>query len=147
MNAKQAKKLRWLARAEEAAMPDIMMNKEGIPSTLLVYNHRKVFKDAKGVEHEYVNRTIQYNPRTCGKGLYRALKSSGLRLRGSVARTRQACQFKAIQRLTEKQQRAGDRARPDAESLAVAAAGMGIPGPTPPAADNDVRREPAPAGV
>lgn len=147
MNAKQAKKLRWFARAQEAAMPDIMVNKEGIPSTVLVYNHRKVFKDANGDEHEYVNRTIQYNPRTSGKGYYRALKSADVRLRGSIARVRQTCQFKAIERLTAKQQRAGDRARPDAESLAISAAGMVVPSAPAPAADNDVRREPAPAGV
>jgi hypothetical protein len=134
MNAKQAKKLRWFARAQEAAMPDPMINKDGIPSTLLVYNHRKIFMDDKGVEHEYFNRTIQYNPRTCGKGYYRALKSSGLRVRGSVARARQICQFKAIERLTAKQQRAGDRARPDAESLAMAAIGVGQPGSQAPAA-------------
>ncbi len=147
MNAKQAKKLRWFARAQEAAMPDIMVNKEGIPSTVLVYNHRKVFKDANGDEHEYVNRTIQYNPRTSGKGYYRALKSADVRLRGSIARVRQTCQFKAIERLTAKQQRAGDRARPDAESLAVAAAGMVVPSPPAPPAGNDVRSEPAPTGV
>jgi len=112
-----------------------------------VYNHRKVFKDAEGVEHEYFNRTLQYNPRTCGKGYYRALKASGLRLRGSVARTRQVCQFKAIERLTAKQQRAGDRARPDAESLAMAAAGVGFPGPQAPAAGDDVRQPSGPTGV
>jgi hypothetical protein len=134
VNAKQAKKLRWFARAQEAAMPDIMINKEGIPSTLLVYNHKKIFVDAKGDEHEYINRTIQYNPRTCGKGYYRALKSSGLRLRGSIARVRQTCQFKAIERLTAKQQRAGDSARPDAESLAISAAGVVQPSPPPTAA-------------
>lgn len=139
MNAKQAKKLRWFARAQEAGMPDAMINTQGVPSTLLVYNHKKVFTDAEGVEHEYVNRTIQYNPRTCGKGYYRALKSAGVRLRGSIPRVRQTCQFKAIQRLTEKQQRAGDRARPDAESLAMAAAGVVLPSAPEAPAGDDVR--------
>ncbi len=39
MSGKRFKKLRWLARAQEAAMPDIMVNEQGIPSTVLVYDH------------------------------------------------------------------------------------------------------------
>jgi hypothetical protein len=129
MNAKRAKKLRWFARAQEAAMPDIMVNEKGIPSTVLVYDHRKIVIDKEGKEHEIIRRTVQYNPRTSGKGYYRALKAAKIRLRGSVALVRQTCQFRAIKALTEKQQRAGDSARPGAESLAMAAAGMGQPGP------------------
>ncbi|MGO8974862.1 MAG: hypothetical protein ACLQNV_15225 [Steroidobacteraceae bacterium] len=147
MSGKSFKKLRWLARAQEAAMPDIMVNEKGIPSTVLVYDHPKIFKDKEGNEHTIVRRTIQYNPRTSGKGYYRALKAAKIRIRGNLPFVRQTCQFRAIKALTEKQQRAGDRARPDAESLAVAAAGMGVPSAPAPAADNDVRREPAPAGV
>ena len=128
MNAKQAKKLRWMARAVEAGMPDIMVNEQGIPSTVLVYDHKKIVKDREGKEHEIIRRTVQYNPRTSGKGYYRALKAAKIRLRGTVPFVRQACQFRAIKALTEKQQRAGDRARPDAESLAMAAAGLVQPG-------------------
>jgi hypothetical protein len=127
MNAKRAKKLRWMARAVEAGMPDIMVNAQGIPSTVLVYDHRKIVTDRAGKEHEIIRRTIQYNPRTSGKGYYRALKAARIRLRGNLPFVRQACQFKAIKALTEKQQRAGDRARPDAEALAVAAAGVAQP--------------------
>src|SRR5208282_6798891 len=141
MNAKQAKKLRWFARAQEAGMPDPMINKEGIPSTLLVYNHPKTFKDRSGNEHTFVNRTIQYNPRTSGKGYYRALKAAGLKLRGTLPRVRQTCQYRAIRALTEKQQRAGDSARPDAEALAMAAAGMVQQGAPPPAAMDAVRSD------
>jgi hypothetical protein len=141
MNAKQAKKLRWFARAQEAAMPDIMVNEKGIPSTVLVYDHKKVFTDKEGIEHEYVRRTVQYNPRTSGKGYYRALKAARIKLRGNLPLVRQTCQFRAIKALTEKQQRAGDRARPDAEALAVGAAGMVEPSAPSPAADNAVLRE------
>jgi hypothetical protein len=138
MSGKSFKKLRWLARAQEAAMPDIMVNERGIPSTVLVYDHKKIFTDAKGVEHEFLRRTVQYNPRTSGKGYYRALKAAKIKLRGTLPLVRQTCQFRAIRALTEKQQRAGDSARPDAEALAVAAAGMGQPGNPPPSASQPV---------
>jgi hypothetical protein len=138
INAKRAKKLRWFARAQEAAMPDIMVNKQGIPSTLLVYDHKKIVTDRNGKEHEIVKRTIQYNPRTSGKGYYRALKAANIRLRGNLPLIRQTCQFRAIKALTEKQQRAGDIARSDAEALAVAAAGMGQQGPPPAGAEGSV---------
>ena len=139
MNAKRAKKLRWFARAQEAAMPDIMVNEKGIPSTVLVYDHKKIVIDKEGKEHEIVRRTVQYNPRTSGKGYYRALKAAKIRLRGNLPLIRQTCQFRAIKALTEKQQRAGDRARPDAEALAVAAAGVVQPG-APPAGPADAVR-------
>lgn len=123
-------------------MPDIMVNEKGIPSTVLVYDHKKIVVDAKGNEHEIIRRTVQYNPRTSGKGYYRALKAANIRLRGGLPFVRQTCQFRAIKALTEKQQRAGDRARSDAEALAVAAAGMGGQGPAPAVADDAVRQPP-----
>jgi hypothetical protein len=134
MSGKSFKKLRWLARAAEAAMPDIIVNNCGIPSTVLVYEHRKVFTDKEGVDHEFFRRTVQYNPRTSGKGYYRALKAANIKLRGTLPLVRQTCQFRAIKALTEKQQRAGDRARPDAEALAVAASGVVQPGTPAPSA-------------
>src|ERR1017187_98531 len=127
MSGKSAKKLRWLARVQEAGMPDIMVNEKGIPSTVLVYDHPKVFKDALGNEHTFIRRTVQYNPRTSGKGYYRALKATKIKIRGNLPLVRQTCQFRIIRTLTEKQQRAGDVAQPNAEALAVAAAGMGGP--------------------
>jgi hypothetical protein len=139
MSGKRFKKLRWFARAQEAAMPDIMVNEKGIPSTVLVYDHRKTITDAKGVEHEIIRRTVQYNPRTSGKGYYRALKAAHVRLRGNLATVRQICQFRVVKALTEKQQRAGDVAQSNAEALAVAAAGMGQPGQATAAAGHAVR--------
>jgi hypothetical protein len=124
MNGKQAKKLRWFARAQEAGMPDIMVNSQGVPSTVLVYDHKKIYTDKFGKEHEIIRRTVQYNPRTSGKGYYRALKAAGVKLRGSVPKVRQVCQFRAIKALTEKQQRAGAVAVPGAEQMAQQAAGL-----------------------
>jgi hypothetical protein len=127
MNGKQAKKLRWFARAQEAGMPDIMVNSQGVPSTVLVYDHKKIFTDKFDKEHEIIRRTVQYNPRTSGKGYYRALKAAGVKLRGSVPKVRQVCQFRAIKALTEKQQRAGAVALPEAELLAQQASGLEAP--------------------
>lgn len=120
-------------------MPDIVVNGQGIPSTVLVYDHKKILKDREGNEHEIIRRTVQYNPRTSGKGYYRALKAADIRVRGNLPLVRQTCQFRAIKALTEKQQRAGAVARPDAEALAVAAAGVGQPSQAPPAAEHAVR--------
>jgi hypothetical protein len=99
VNAKRAKKLRWYARTQEAMMPDPMINEAGIPSTLLVFNHPKVWKDAEGVEHTFTNRTIQYNPRTSGKGFYKALKGGNANIRGTIPYVRFMCQQRIVRLL------------------------------------------------
>lgn len=110
MNAKMAKKLRWYARAQEMAMPDIMVNSKGIPSTLLVYEHKKVFKDAEGNERDFTNITIQYNPRTSGKGFYRVLKKKRARIKGSIEQCRTICAIRCTELLAARAQRDRDRA-------------------------------------
>lgn len=105
MNAKKAKKLRWYARAQEAIMPAPVVNKEGVPSTLLVYNHPKIWKDRDGNEHTFVNRTVQYNPRTSGKGFYKALKGAGANIKGTLPYVRFMCQQRIIQCLAAKHAR------------------------------------------
>lgn len=131
MNAKQAKKLRWYARAQEAGMDTPKIHPEsGIPSTLLVYNHRKVWTDKDGVEHDFVNRTIQYNPRTSGKGFYRAIKKAKIKLRGDIVRVRGQCQFRAVQMYTQRAE-AESRARSELESQSAGALKLGEGSPDP----------------
>jgi hypothetical protein len=105
MNAKRCKKLRWYARAQEVLMPAPVVNEKGISSLLLVYPHRKVFKDPEGVEHEFFNHTIQYNPRTSGKGFYKALKGKRARVQGKLPFVRYMCQRRIIEVLSARQQR------------------------------------------
>lgn len=91
-------------------MPDVMVNHEGIPSTLLIYKHPKVFKDAQGEEHTFTNITIQYNPRTSGKGFYRVLKKKRARIKGSIGNARAICGTRVIELLSARRQRDADRA-------------------------------------
>jgi|SRR5882672_1751276 len=105
MNSKRAKKLRWYARVQEAMMPDQVISPQGIPSTLLVYNHPRKWKDQLGNEHTFVNRTIQYNPRTSGKGFYKALKGKNANIRGSIAFVRYMCQKRIIELLAARNNR------------------------------------------
>jgi len=108
MNAKRCKKLRWYARVQEAMMPDPKIHPEtGIPSTLLVYNHSKIYTDKYGNEHTFTNRTIQYNPRTSGKGFYKALKGKNANIRGSISFARYMCQQRIIQLLAARSGGAG----------------------------------------
>lgn len=81
-------------------MPDPKIHPvTGIPSTLLVYDHPKTYTDKDGHEQTFHNRTIQYNPRTSGKGFYKALKGGRANIRGSIAFTRYMCQQRIVQLL------------------------------------------------
>ena len=99
MNQKMAKKLRWYARVQEAMMPDPVVNEKGVSSLLLVYEHPKLWKDGLGNEHTFTNRTLQYNPRTSGKGFYKVLKKQRARIKGSIPYCRYMCQKRIIELL------------------------------------------------
>jgi hypothetical protein len=86
-------------------MPEPKINEKGIPSTLLIYDHPKIWKDRQGNEHTFVNRTLQYNPRTSGKGFYKALKGKRARIAGSIPYVRYMCQRRIIEVLSARQQR------------------------------------------
>lgn len=103
-------------------MPDPKIHPEtGIPSTLLVYNHPKVWKDMHGTEHTFTNRTIQYNPRTSGKGFYKALKGKRANIRGSLSFVRYMCQQRIIEML-------GQRGRGNPPADPAPAGGSAVPG-------------------
>jgi len=104
-------------------MPTPKINKEGIPSTLLVYNHPKTWKDIHGNEHAFTNRTIQYNPRTSGKGFYRALKGGKANIKGTVPYVRFMCQQRIIQVLAAKHAGEAGAAAGAAGGLPVAVGG------------------------
>jgi hypothetical protein len=118
MNAKQAKKLRWYARSQEVLMPPPVVNEKGVSSMLLVYEHPKTWTDRAGNEQTFINRTVQYNPRTSGKGLYKALKGKNARIRDSIERTRIVCQVRVAEVLAARQ-RAADAEMAKAQSGAV----------------------------
>lgn len=109
MNAKTAKKLRWYARVQEMHMPDPVVNSDGVSSLLLIY-HRRKFSNG-----DPASQTIQYNPRTSGKGFYRVLKKKRATLRGSIAWTRFMCQRRIVELLGAR------RARDSAVSAGAAA--------------------------
>lgn len=94
-------------------MPNPVINKEGIPSTLLVYNHPRSWVDKDGQTQVFTNRTIQYNPRTSGKGFYKALKGAKANIKGSIPYVRFMCQQRIIQILAAKHARESG-ALPDA---------------------------------
>lgn len=104
MNGKQAKKLRWYARVTESMMPDPVVNEKGVSSLLLVYEYPRTAKRRDGSFQQVVRRTIQYNPRTSGKGFYKALKGKRARVRGTVPFVRYMCQQRIIQMLTAKRE-------------------------------------------
>ena len=94
-------------------MPPPVVNEKGVSSLLLVYEHPKLWTDPKGDEHTFVNRTVQYNPRTSGKGFYKALKGKNARIRNPIPQTRILCQVRIAEVL-------GARQRAEAEKLAAA---------------------------
>lgn len=84
-------------------MPAPVVNEKGVSSLLLVYEHPKLWTDRKGEEHTFVNRTVQYNPRTSGKGLYKALKGKNARVKQSIEQTRILCQIRIAEVLAARQ--------------------------------------------
>ena len=120
MNQKQCKKLRWYARTQEAMMPDPVVNEKGVSSLLLVYEHPKTYTDRVGDVRTFINRTLQYNPRTSGKGFYKVLKKKRARIKGSIPYVRYMCQRRIIELLA---------ARSQGNSGAPADIQPGLPGP------------------
>ncbi len=102
MSSRRFKKLRWYARVQEAMMPDPVVDERGVSSLLLVYEHPKTWVDREGKERVFVNRTIQYNPRTSGKGFYKVLKRKRARVRGSIPFVRHMCQARIAELLLVK---------------------------------------------
>jgi hypothetical protein len=120
MNQKMAKKLRWYARTQEAMMPDPVVNEKGVSSLLLVYEHPRTYTDRVGDVRTFINRTLQYNPRTSGKGFYKVLKKKRARIKGSIPYVRYMCQRRIIELLA---------ARSQGNSGAPADSQPGLPGP------------------
>jgi hypothetical protein len=84
-------------------MPAPTVDKEGVSSQLLVYRYRKLTpKDHNGNQREFSVATIQYNPRTSGKGFYRVLKKRRARIKGSIANCRIQCGARIVELLTAK---------------------------------------------
>lgn len=119
-NQKMAKKLRWYARTQEAMMPDPVVNEKGVSSLLLVYEHPRTYTDRVGDVRTFINRTLQYNPRTSGKGFYKVLKKKRARIKGSIPYVRYMCQRRIIELLA---------ARSQGNSGAPADIQPGLPGP------------------
>ena len=86
-------------------MPAPVVNEKGVSSLLLVYEHPQVYTDRHGVEQTFVNRTVQYNPRTSGKGLYKALKKKKAKVKQGIEQTRILCQIRIAEVLAARQQR------------------------------------------
>lgn len=103
-NQKMAKKLRWYARTQEALMPDPVVNSKGVSSLLLVYEYPKTYTDRVGDVRTFTNRTLQYNPRTSGKGFYKVLKKKRARISGTIPYVRFMCQKRIIELLAARSQ-------------------------------------------
>jgi hypothetical protein len=81
-------------------MPNPAVNEKGVSSLLLVYEYPKTYTDRVGDERTFTNRTLQYNPRTSGKGFYKVLKKKRARITGSISHCRLMCQTRIIELLT-----------------------------------------------
>lgn len=85
-------------------MPEPKVNEKGVSSLLLVYEHPRSWTDQYGRKSTFVNRTLQYNPRTSGKGFYKVLKKQRARIKGTIPYARYMCQRRIIELLTVRSQ-------------------------------------------
>ena len=106
-------------------MPPPQVDEKGVSSLLLVYEHPKLYTDVAGREQTFVNRTIQYNPRTSGKGFYKALKGKNARIRNPIEQTRILCQIRIAEVFAARQRAA------DAEVAASRAGAVDVDGTLP----------------